>query len=220
MSIAAMAIIRWIKNDVNPGSLIFLLNAISFVLLMSRVIYFFGMFREFSKFNVIINAVISQLMTFFAVFFIIILIFLVPFLMYNQNHDHAEGQRDYIFGQSVPRLYSAFPAFNTLYMSSIGEYGFTEPFNDDPSSASKWICWVLFIISTVVIQLIMLNLIIAIITATYEEVLEELNAAVYLSRARLVVDNIHLVDKKTIEQRAQRTWLVTAEPFDYKKGSI
>jgi ABC-type sugar transport system permease subunit len=104
----------------------------------------------------------------------------------------------------------AFPAFNTMYMSSIGEYGFTEPFNDDPSSMSKWICWILFIISTVVIQLIMLNLIIAIISATYEEVMEEVNASIYLSRARLVVDNIHWCHpiiggkKKLIEQRSKR----------------
>jgi hypothetical protein len=214
-----MAIYRWIINDVNPGSEIFLLNAVSFFLLVLRMVYFFGMFREYSKFYVILMAVFGKLFTFFTVFFIIIFVFLIPFMMFNQQQN---GERDYIFGQEIPKLSMMFPAFNTIYMSSIGEYGFTEPFNEDPSGFSKWICWVLFVISTVLIQLIMLNLIIAIIGATYEEVLEELEASIYLSRARLVVDNIHWVHSlygknKIIEQRNKRNWLVSAEPYNYKK---
>lgn len=104
-----------------------------------------------------------------------------------------------------------------MYMSSIGEYGFIEAFDEDENNVSKVICYVLFILSTVAIQLIMLNLIIAIISETYEDVLEEVEAAVYLTRIRLVVDNIHLLPKSEIKKRKQRKWLVSAEPFDFKK---
>lgn len=98
ISIAFMAIYRWVTNDINPSAFIFLWNAISFLLLLVRVIYFFGMFQEYSKFNTIIGAVIGKLTIFFGVFFLIIAIFLIPLLMFNNANFGHDEDREYIFG--------------------------------------------------------------------------------------------------------------------------
>ena len=135
----------------------------------------------------------------------------IPLFMMNNQNNGA------LFGDTNMSWHNIFPTFFWVYMTTIGEYGFTGAISSD-GFVSSVLTWAFFLFGTVLLQLIMMNLIIAIIKGIYEDVLLRCNAACYMVRCALVVEHMHLISSSTMQAKTQRgDWLIFAQRYDFSE---
>ena len=174
--------------------------AIAFFLLGFRWTYFLRMFRSTAKFMMVIEQVFYSLRIFFFIFLLIVFMFAVPFALISigaGNNMYADNK--------------FLRASESVYLAGIGEYGtFLDGFAADPNA---WFSRPLFLLMTLVIQTMMLNLIIGIISETYNRVIVRDEEALYCLRARLVATNLFLV-KDTVSTMKHATYLMIARELD------
>lgn len=228
ISILGIVSILWFTK-LCPGLWLYGANGISFFLLSLRSIYFFGFFRETSKFNKILGAVAGKLKTFIVVLVLLCFMFVVPFMMLDKGNrkmrtDAEELQEEAVGSDMFPNTVDnpsdmVLPIIH-LYMVAIGGYDMIEGFKGNDST-NYYAAIIIFFFVTFIIQMVMMNLIISIIEEVYTSVNENINQSVYAVRANNVIENMHLVPQSTIdEELAKGRWLVTEEKFDFDKAEL
>ena len=163
----------------------YFMSALAFLLLGFRSIYFLRMFRSTAKFVMVIESVFSDLSVFGFIFLLMVFMFSIPFALLSKGAgDNMYADKEFLRSSE------------SVYLAGIGEYGtFMDGFETDPNA---WFTRPLFLLTTMVIQVMMLNLIIGIIGATYERVISRDEEALYCLRARLIEGNLFLVADQSV----------------------
>ena len=80
-------------------------------------------------------------------------------------------------------------AINYSYFMSLGDFAVAEFFFAEEANAElQWLFWVVFYISTYITLLIVLNMVIAIMSASFERVQEENEANIMRSRVEVILN--------------------------------
>jgi hypothetical protein len=175
---------------------IYIAQAVAFFFLALRMLYFMGFFRSLALFKKLLGDIFSSLKYFFIVFFIIIFSFAVPFMLLTRKDDHTDDNFDHL------ENWEWWKPYLTLYLGTIGEYGFAmdhfEVENEETGEIMQdklniTVSWLFFLVFAFISQIIMLNLIVGIVSAVYEEAKANEVSTLYAVRCSLTSDLISQV---------------------------
>ena len=171
-------------------------NGLSAFLMWLKFLYFLRMYRQSSKFISMIVAVISDMKIFLLVFLVSLITFSQSMYIISNNN---EPEHRFIS--------SIWDSLLFTYNISLGSWdvtGFGE--------ANKFIMITLFLMSTLFLCIIMLNLLIAVISDTYARVNESSQNELYRNFADLIVENEFLIPASLIEEHDKKgTYLYIAK---------
>lgn len=95
------------------------------------------------------------------------------------------------------------------YRLAVGDFEIVGSFSE--TSEYMWLFWVIFFIGTLVSLLIILNMVIALMGATFERVGDDTDAYILRDRIALVCENYELFPKKIQERIRNAQYLVTIQ---------
>jgi hypothetical protein len=105
-------------------------------------------------------------------------------------------------------------SFIYSYNFALGNLGGVETFGD---SQDEWLVWVVFVVMTIFTNIIMLNLVIAIITETFDQVQETQDTTRLREFANIMRENEFLINRKRLFGNIK--YIVVAEPnYDEEEG--
>ena len=158
------------------------LNAISCFFMWVKFLYLMRIFRQTSKFISMIEAVITDMRVFLYVFFITLIAFgQAMFILANNN----SGDDKFIS--------SFFDGVFFAYRMSLGDFDVTKL-----GSVYLYLVFIMFVLSTLFLSIIMLNLLIAVISDTYARVEASALNTMYKTMADLMVEQEYLVMKSSL----------------------
>ena len=99
--------------------------------------------------------------------------------------------------------FTLFETFNSFYRLILGDFS---GFDDLSDNGIGWILWIFFFIGTLSLMITMLNLLIAIISDTYQDVTQNNTLADNFEKAQIVAEVDETLSKKE-KQRLKRTCL-------------
>jgi hypothetical protein len=173
-------------------------------LIWIKFLYFLRIYRLTSYFIRMLSTVIWEIRTFLLVLLIVYLGFGEAFLRLSQNSPDAPYVPNY--------AYSLVYAFRL----SIGDTD-TDKFDDGAQPVSAWL---IFILCALFTNIIMLNLLIALISESFGKINSNSISANYQERARLISENSYLIPASIKEAycERQRYLIVADEVIEADKG--
>merc|ERR1712096_468757 len=81
-----------------------------------------------------------------------------------------------------------------IYQMTLGEVGFYDFYDEGNDENHSTVLWILFVISSFILIIHMLNMLIAIMSATFEDNQATQPATILKTKLRFVIDNFKLVD--------------------------
>jgi len=173
------------------------INSISIFFLWIKFLYFLRMHRASAKFISMIVAVISDMKIFLAVFTVSLVTFSQSMYIISNNNPNPDDRF----------ISSFFDSMLFTYRIALGDW--------DTSGLGKTdvlIILTLFILSTLFLCIIMLNLLIAIISDTYARVEGTSQNDLYKNLADLIIENEYLVPGSLIQEHdSQGSYLYIAK---------
>jgi hypothetical protein len=167
-------------NDVNfkkPRFLITVHSLSSFTMWI-KFLYFLRIYQLTSYFIRMLSTVIWQIRTFLLVLMIVYMGFGEAFLRLSQNSDATSSfVSDYA------------DSFVYAFRLSIGDTQ-TDNFNTSTQNVTAWL---LFVACALATNIIMLNLLIALISESFQKINSNSMSANYQERARLISENTYLI---------------------------
>lgn len=98
-------------------------------------------------------------------------------------------------------------AFVYAFRLGVGD-AFSDPFND---SIQPVVLWIYFVLTLLIVNIVMLNLLIAIISEAFNKITENAEQAMYQERARIIAENGYLIPiNKKIEFGGRGEYLAIA----------
>jgi hypothetical protein len=161
------------------------INSISIFFLWIKSLYFLRMNRASSKFISMIVAVVGDMKIFLAVFVVSLVTFSQSMYIISNNNPDPEDRF----------ITSFFDSMLFTYKISLGDW--------DTSGLGKTdvlIILTLFILSTLFLCVVMLNLLIAIISDTYARVEGSSQNQLYKNLADLIIENEYLVPSSLLQE--------------------
>ena len=76
-------------------------------------------------------------------------------------------------------------------MVALGDFSY----DDFDSSSNGKISWTIFLIASILNCVVMLNLLVAVVSETFAEVLEQKDENSYQEKASIIAENIHLLNQ-------------------------
>mmetsp|Transcript_35538 Transcript_35538/g.34561 ORF Transcript_35538/g.34561 Transcript_35538/m.34561 type:complete len:291 (+) Transcript_35538:1040-1912(+) len=162
------------------------INSVSSFFLWLKFLYFLRMNRPSSKFISMIVSVMGRLQVFLAVFIIGLVSFSQSFYIISNNNADPDLRFIDSFGNSL--LYT--------YELSLGNWDSS----NFTSSRDAMLGVFLFLLSTMFLMIIMLNLLIAVISDVYAEVEERSENELYKNLSDLIVENEYQIKGKDIRK--------------------
>jgi hypothetical protein len=173
---------------------------VSYLLIAYRNFTFFlFFFRVSTKFVLVLLTAIGDLKMFFIFLAMLFVSFTCPFVMLSRGNGNKyfDGQEWEVGQVEEPLAFATFyTPYVNMYEAAIGEYGFTEDFDSDPSALNRMTAWGIFIIMTFIVQVIMMNLIIGIVGKSYENVYDNAEPWIYKVRADMSNKLKYLLDRE------------------------
>jgi len=93
--------------------------------------------------------------------------------------------------------FTLFETFNSFYRLILGDFS---GFDDLSDNGIEWILWIFFYIGTLSLMITMLNLLIAIISDTYQDVTQNNTLADNLEKAQIVAEVDETLSSKEMEK--------------------
>lgn len=150
--IGTSACFSWIDADPSNARPV---NAMAAFFLWIKFLYFLRIFKGTGYLISMIVEVVADMKIFLSVFIITLAAFGHCFLILSLNNADAEGAFVLGFLDSI----------NFTYRMALGDFD-----TDSFVGADLWLVWTMFLLATVFLLIVMLNLLIAIISDTYERV--------------------------------------------------
>jgi len=148
--------------------------AVAVLLLWIRNQYYLRTFRSIGYLTSTIIKVVADMWSFVVIMTVTILAFGNAFYIISNNNE----EKDRFAGESF------YAGFGFSYNLMLGEFDTNEFGKKD-----VWLVWILFILASIFLIVIMLNLLIAIISATFEGVQDNAVNNMYKELASLIDDN-------------------------------
>lgn len=145
------------------------MNAISCFFMWIKFLYFLRIFRQTSKFISMIEAVLRDLKDFMVVFFITIVGFSQGMLILsNANIDYTVEDPSTHYTDENPNPQYIFGVMDSVffaYRMSLGDFD-----TGALGTNYRWMALCFFILATMFLTIMMLNLLVAVVSGTYERV--------------------------------------------------
>mmetsp|Transcript_21603 Transcript_21603/g.15841 ORF Transcript_21603/g.15841 Transcript_21603/m.15841 type:complete len:275 (+) Transcript_21603:2648-3472(+) len=169
------------------------INAVISFFMWIKFLYFFRIFRQTSKFIAMIEEIIKDMKDFLVVFFITLFGFSQALLIIsNSNIDYSLPEEEAMENTFVT---SVAGSVQMAYLMSLGDFD-----TDGLGVTYYWLALAFFVIATLFLTIVMLNLLIAVISSTYERVRDTSVSQMYKTMADLTVENEYLVPDSDLQK--------------------
>ncbi|CDW78106.1 wd-40 repeat protein [Stylonychia lemnae] len=155
------------------------IHAIASLLMWAKLLYFLRIFKQTGYLIRMLTEVISSMRVFLVVLCIVMIAFGEAFLRFSE----MSGEDSFILNYADAFVY-------TLRLA-IGDTQ-TDTFNN---TVQPTLLWILFSICLILTNVVMLNLLIAIISEAFEIINQNSEQANYQERARIIAENSYLIPK-------------------------
>lgn len=161
------------------------LNSVSIFCLWINILNYLRLFRKTGYLIHLIIQVIVDMKYFLMIVGVTLISFSSAFYILSRSN---VGEGDFLDGSFINA--NAF-----IYQLLLGQFN---PDEFGPSNLA--LTWFFFVLATLFLIVVMLNLLISIISATFSEVQSQAKQRMYFEFAQLIVENSHLLAQSTIEE--------------------
>ncbi|CDW87954.1 wd-40 repeat protein [Stylonychia lemnae] len=194
-----------VDNSYELPSFIITLHSFASLLVWIKFLYFLRIFRTTGYLINMLSTVLWDMKIFLLILLIIYLGFAEAFLRLAES-----SEEEFNFAKNY--AYALVYAFRL----SIGDTD-TDLFDDNKQPITIWI---IFILCALYTNIVMLNLLIAIISQSFEKINNNANQASYQERSRIIFENNYLISKGLKKNFCERnSYLVTARIIDAQKSA-
>ena len=160
-----------------------------------KMFYWLRLFSSTAYFIKLILNTIFDLRNFFILILIIMASFITMFYVFQQNLKGVVNDK----GEQVRYIdehtgYQLIDAILTIYFIMVGEF-YTEDFKHGPNFV---IIWPMFLVCNFLMAIVFMNMLIAIMTDTYNHIQSISEAAIIQEQAGLIQDHVWLLDLEEI----------------------
>lgn len=174
------------------------LNAVACFFMWIKFLYFWRLFRQTSKFISMIVAIVGDLKVFLLVFIVTLTAFgNALYIMSNNNPICDEECEKLPEEEREPGrfIHSIFDSIFFAYRMSLGDFD-----TADLGSVHFLLVIITFIIATLFLTIMMLNILVAVISDSYARVESTSLEEMYKNFADLIAENEYLVKKQSLEE--------------------
>mmetsp|Transcript_14198 Transcript_14198/g.10249 ORF Transcript_14198/g.10249 Transcript_14198/m.10249 type:complete len:279 (+) Transcript_14198:1896-2732(+) len=148
-----------------------ILYSLACILIWFRMLYFFRIFRGTGYYIRMVIEVISDLMNFMIIFAIVVLAFAHSFLILERNNSS---------GPLIPGMWDS---LIISYMTPMGDY------NTEFGDVQNWLSWIYFFLATFLLNIMLLNLLISIISDTFGRIKAQYDVIMYMDMLNVINEN-------------------------------
>ena len=194
------------------------LNAIACFFMWIKFLYFWRIFRQTSKFISMIVAIVGDLKDFLVVFFVTLTAFGNSMYIMSNNNPTINPD-DYAEGEEVPPgkfIQSIWDSIFFAYRMSLGDFD-----TADLGQTYYLLVITMFILATLFLTIMMLNILIAVISDSYARVDSSSLQEMYKNFADLIAENEYLCDKRKLKEHDQMgdyLYIARVDKTDSKGG--
>ena len=175
------------------------IGSIAVMLMYFKLFYWMRLFKPFSAFIRMITEIIKDCQVFMIMLIISLMAFANIIFVLNANriHDDQDAIFDPLVG--IPPL----DAIIHAYLTGLGDFN-----KDFYSEDNARIVWIMFILATIIVQLIFLNLLIALMGESFSRINEKIEQSTLKEICGIMVDHIWLQKIEEIfEHQRYILWL-------------
>lgn len=194
------------SEDWELHSLAPLVGSSTCFLLWIKVFYWMRLFKPFASFIRAITQIIADSMVFMFMLFLCLAAFsnILIILQSNREENSIEGVYDDALNNTI------MSSLLNSYLTGLGEFQY-----DNYSEDHEYFTWGAFILATFVIQLIFMNMLIAIMGETFSRISETQDQATMREVASMISSYFYLLDIKEIYKHERYIlWLTFDKPED------
>ena len=177
------------------------LNAVACFFMWIKFLYFWRIFRQTSKFISMIIAIISDLKVFLMVFLVTLTAFGNAMYVMSNNNPECDAECEALPEEDRPKgrfIGSLIDSVFFSYRMSLGDFD-----TEDLGSVQVLLAVLTFVVATLFLTIMMLNILIAVISDSYARVESTSIEEMYKNFADLIAENEYLVYKKKLEEHDQ-----------------
>jgi len=174
------------------------LNAVACFFMWIKFLYFWRLFRKTSKFISMIVAIIGDLKVFLLVFLVTLTAFGNALYIMSNNNPVCDAECEQLPPKERPPgrfIGSFFDSIFFAYRMSLGDFD-----TGDLGSVNFLLVIVTFVVATLFLTIMMLNILIAVISDSYARVESTSLEEMYKNFADLIAENEYLVKNQRLEE--------------------
>lgn len=180
--------------------------AIASCTLLVKMFDWLRLFESTAFYILLVEETIRDMRAFLILLLIAILMFGVPLIMLNMNR--SEEDENLIIGDSFG--YWGLDMIVSQYLLALGQFDL-ENFADQPES---YLCYIFFLLATFITQVVMLNMLIAIMGDTFERVIENRDVNAIKTKLQLIGDLVATLEQKSSEEEMKKRFMFVVKPDD------
>ena len=174
--------------------------------LLIKVFDWLRLFKKTAFYILLVGETFKEMSAFLILLFVALLMFGVPMIMLNMNRSQEDGNE--VIAEAFGQW--GFDMLVNQYLLSLGEFNF-ENFADQPNSA---MCFGFFIAATFITQILMLNMLIAIMGDTFERVIENRDVNATKTKLELMCDLVSTLQQTTKPGEEKKYFMFIVQPDD------
>jgi len=188
----------WSPSD-DTAALMNVVGAAATLLMWTKLFYWMRLFKPFAFFIRMIKDMIGDSMVFMCMLMLIWAGYANVLIVLNRNRVSDDSIYDRHFNIDV------LDSFLNSYMLGLGEFAL-----DNFDVSNNWIMWVLFVGATFMIQIVFMNVLIAIMSETYGNIKAISEQSLYREMVSLMNDYVFLVSTTELfEGNKYLVWIAT-----------
>ena len=174
--------------------------------LLIKVFDWLRLFKKTAFYILLVGETFKEMSAFLILLFVALLMFGVPMIMLNLNRSQDDGNE--VIAEAFGHW--GFDMLVNQYLLSLGEFNF-ENFADQPNSV---MCFGFFIAATFITQILMLNMLIAIMGDTFERVIENRDVNATKTKLELMCDLVSTLQQTTKPGEEKKYFMFIVQPDD------
>lgn len=165
--------------DYNPNNIVYTIHSVATLLMWTKLLYFLRIFKSTGYLVRTLTDVIYDMKVFLLILFIVYFGFGEAFLRLSENSGDSAFLQNYAY------------AWVFSFRLSVGDNA-TDTFD---YTIQPTTIWILFVITGILTNIVMLNLLISIISDSFGRINEKSKEANYQERARIISENGYLIPR-------------------------
>jgi len=182
-----------------------ILYSICTYLVWLRAVYFFRLNRSTGYFIRMIIEVTIDMKNFLLIFLAVVAAFAHSYLLLFRNNENDDGFQE-------PLLNSFWEAFQMTYLTPMGDY------NTDFQSIRTNLGWIYFIVATLFLNTMLLNVLISIISDTFARIQESYKVIMYYDLLNVINEN-QIIYRGWTSDWLSSKYLFFTDPVEEEKES-
>ena len=165
-----------------------IVGSVAALLLWIKMFYWMRLFRAFAAFIRMITEILKDIQVFMVMLLLCLAAFtsVIMILQINRNEEHCKDEEC----APIYDAYIGFPFFDAFihaYLTGLGDFN-----KDNYSERNAVVTWVMFLIATVLVQLVFMNLLIAIMGESFSKIMAMMEQSTQKELCSMMEDHIWL----------------------------